>query len=423
MLALICGLQAATTLPLGRVGLRIVAADLLVIPLLAWILLSGPPPGWRQAVPRWTGRLLLLLGVWLAVAAVLGRSGGQDLAWVLANKVAGFAVLLLYGLLGVIFGRAQVAPRFLGTFAAVCGSIALVSLAVMLAFHALAPDHSRGNAAYLALMQAADAPDASPWLYFSAHQYAQIEGLFANPNAFGLLLAVGIVLAVATTARLRHPVVAGLVLGCLGIALYFTYSRSGWLAVAGGLAVLSVFRQLPPFRTLLVAGLVVLVGAYGISEWFYRLSVNISSSGLPLVLGPDRITLFNRGSSSAEHHGTLAMQALRFWLDAPLTGQGLGSFHVVHGNTIHSTYLWLLSEAGVIGLGLLALAFCTVIGRLLPVARTKLPAAAGLAVLAAAVVAAIGFEVLYQRHLWVLTGFALGALYDNLTPPMQEARS
>ncbi len=98
-----------------------------------------------------------------------------------------------------------------------------------------------------------------------------------------------------------------------------------------------------------------------------------------------------------------------------MIGVGLGRFYweerrVGHLLVIHTTFLWLLTETGVIGVTLFVSFFLVCAGTLVKPWRwgTHDPFQMGvLAVLLVVAGASVGTEMMYQRHVWFLLGCAL----------------
>ena len=112
----------------------------------------------------------------------------------------------------------------------------------------------------------------------------------------------------------------------------------------------------------------------------------------------------------------ISVRALNLWREAPIIGVGLGTFIYLERKnsqravTIHTTFLWLLTEAGLIGVGLYAgfamMCFLT----LLRADRGKQadPLATGMLGIGLVFLgASVGTEVMYQRYFWFLLGLAL----------------
>jgi hypothetical protein len=164
--------------------LRIAFASLLAA-LGVWVTLSTI---WSISVPssaREVERLLVYVAVAVAVALVLRRGDGPA---VTAGVFAGVSLVVVYGLVTRLF-----------------------------------PDRF----------------DASTDV-FNATRLAEPLGYW---NAFGLVAAIGAVLAVGVVAHARRsaaPVAGGACVPVLVVALYLSFSRGSWLALFFGLAVTMV---------------------------------------------------------------------------------------------------------------------------------------------------------------------------------------
>ncbi len=160
--------------------LRIAFATFMVL-LGLWVALSAVWSISAAASVREVERMLVYVAVALAIALVLRRGDG---AGVLAGALVGITILSSYGLATRLF-----------------------------------PDR----------FDAYDSP-------FNAYRLAEPLGYW---NAFGLLSALGVILAVGVVAHTRRAwpaVAAGAATPALVTALYFAFSRGSWLALCVGLA-------------------------------------------------------------------------------------------------------------------------------------------------------------------------------------------
>jgi O-antigen ligase len=115
---------------------------------------------------------------------------------------------------------------------------------------------------------------------------------------------------------------------------------------------------------------------------------------------------------------SLAVDALRSFSSSPVWGIGVGVFPTLpksNGLIIHSTYLWLLAETGVIGLLFLIYVLVRIYLQGRAIYRVGNPrsrwiALAGISSLGAWLGLMVGIEGLYQRHYWFLCA-AIGAVY------------
>ncbi len=174
----------------------------------------------------------------------------------------------------------------------------------------------------------------------------RLGGLIPSPNTAAGLFIVGIVMtitiAMLARGRARRWVRTAAVSATIvqAVALFLTYSRSGYVAL-GVAVVLLLWRRWPRWggRVLLLAlAIVVPFVLYG---WLIR--------GVPLAFDENRL---------------LAWQATsRMWLDNPILGTGFRSFewlHAAYGSALldapHSEWLRLFGEGGTI-VGLIGIAF------------------------------------------------------------------
>jgi O-antigen ligase len=144
--------------------------------------------------------------------------------------------------------------------------------------------------------------------------YFRVNSLFFDPNIYGRFLAL-VMLAVTavllTRVRPREVVACALLLALLWGGLLVTFSQSSFAALLVGLAVLAALRW-SPWRTLAVAGVVVLAGIVFVIAAPGALRLDLGSSA-----SADRAT-----SGRAD----LIAGGARLFADAPVAGQGSASF-------------------------------------------------------------------------------------------------
>jgi O-antigen ligase len=251
---------------------------------------------------------------------------------------------------------------------------------------------------------------------------ARFQGLEGNPNDLAAQLLVAILFAGALLAESRRWIVRGALgtaIAVLLVGFAATESRGGLVAAGIVVCVAAVVfvRQRRP--VLIAFGAAVLVAG----AWFA-----LSPSAL------DRVTSLGDGGAG---RSTLWLVAWRIAKDYQPEGVGLNNFRqlapdyvrepgslryveqIDSAHVVHNTYLQLLAETGLIGLGL----FLTVAGACLAAARraalafhrlaladlsliSNVVLLAGVAVLSVQLFQSTGFDVRF----WVVLGLGPGLL-------------
>ncbi|MEW5727612.1 MAG: O-antigen ligase family protein, partial [Pseudomonadota bacterium] len=395
--------QVLVNIPVGGGYLRLGASDLL-LPVFAGVV------AWHAArhpaqVPRWIVPglwfWLAALTAWLTVALVIGHGRiGAWQEWALVNKFAGWFVLVAYLVVGGWVAQFAGRPdedRFVRWLAVLAAGLSLVSLARYLVMQAVNPE-----------------------------LYPRLEGIAGNPNSFGCLLAVAWVVLVAVqsdrqvmSVRHFHWTIVS-----LNIGLLYAGSRSSWLGLVLGLAVLQAFHCIP-WRPLLRASAVSAVLCALIAQVPPFIHATIPPEDAPNLSEPYFLRPSMVDDTGVSHRVRLMREALALWQENPVAGVGLGTFYwadrQAHGGTgavIHNTALWLLTETGLVGVALFGGFFLAGTLRLWRRLRLE-PDPLGVGILATLAIflgASVGMEAMYQRHLWFLAGYALA-----LRPPLRQA--
>lgn len=231
----------------------------------------------------------------------------------------------------------------------------------------------------------------TPFLEFEQ----RLTGLLLDPNAYGGYLDVMFLLQIPLLLDKRNLLPKWLmwlnvILLLLGILL--TFSRSAWIGLAIGALVLL---------------------------WFYKIRFGIrivtaSASVVTLVFlifGTEFVdpivALASRQEQIVARWGYI-QKGLSYWANNPLLGIGIGAFPQLDPSKaiIHNTYIWLLVETGIIGfLVFIALIYRGVRNFLISVKllyEDRNLAIGAFAGFVAMLGFAIGIEMLYQRHFWLL---------------------
>lgn len=381
-------LQVLVTLPLGAAGLRVAASDLLVLPFVAAALWTM----WRQGMTptlvldhgrTWLIALFAVLTMGLAVA---WWETGDVSRWALLSRWVGFGLLVAYLSAGVVL-RTLMDAR----------GRDLILKALL------------GGSAVVAFLTAVE---------YGASGRPRAEGLFANPNAFGCAMVALLFFylgAVRDTPLLSRRLDL-LAMASLVTAVVLSGSRSSFLGLAGGLALLlATERRLlkPLVLAGVIGGLLSMAAIEAPAILNQLLGTDMSLQAHPYIA---RSGQFNELGYNLRVE--MVWQALDYWGESPTLGIGLGNFaprfkaYSGYLMQIHSSGLWLLTEMGVVGLGVFAAFFLIVLRALLKASHGPTEERPGLqwgaaAVIIAMMAASIGTELLYQRHLWWIMGFAL----------------
>lgn len=411
--ALAVAFQIQMTPVLAGAAVRLSLADLgspIIFVLLAAALAQGKLP-W----PRWSMRYLWLwlglLSAVLVMALLVGRMKfGVWFPWAVVNKFGGWFVLLWYLMVGGIVatsldeaGKERFIKAFLIFF--------WVSCAVSILGFLL-------NQANVGL---------PGWI-----RYNRAEGFMKNPNAFGFLAAVAIAVHLP---YLKSGALFGVKAHRLGLALALTAlvltgSRSAWLGAAIAAPFLIANRSIP-WRSLGIsafsAALLLAILLFGTPELFgERTSSYQSISGGYIFNEP----MFSSADRGLVYRFDTGIVSLGLWLHEPFFGAGLGGYpHSLveagkSAEVIHNTYLWILTEMGIVGFVVFTAFFVAILRTLWRRRRADGDPRFAIAALAMMLVfagVAMGMEAMYQRHLWFILGLAL-ALPMAAQPRAQAKR-
>jgi O-antigen ligase len=234
--------------------------------------------------------------------------------------------------------------------------------------------------------------------------YFRVNSLFFDPNIYGRFLALVMLLLAAWLlwARRQREVVAGaLLLAVLWGGLVVTFSQSSFTALLVGLAILGAMRWSVRWALTLSGGALVVAVAF-------------------VALAPGAVHL-DLGSSKSADKATsgrydLIKGGLKLFKDAPLVGQGSGSFardyrraeHVSPeraASASHTIPVKVAAEQGAIGLVVYLALLAAALARLFRGARRTPERAA----VAAAFVALVAHSMMYAAFLedpltWTLLG-------------------
>jgi O-antigen ligase len=406
VVALALTLQILVTLSIGAAPIRVASADLLLPMMITVLMFQLKEHGsrfilWNVArVWKW----LFALTLWITVSLLNGIyfTGGVQ-TWALVNKYFGWYVLLIFFVFGGLVGNS-------------CSIKAKRSF-LMLLFLASCVIGLVDSLSYIQYMR-------------GYSEYFRVMGLAGNPNAYGFLLVVVMLVLIAYQHGNGFVIAKYFDIGGMGLLLaliVFSGSRSAWLGLLTGVLLLGLARRIV-FRSILLATCVavILVTAVSSAQVIERASWQLlsdvgkggSAASIPpqAKVNPPYVMRSDLAKDSGVGHRLEIMEnANALWIRDPVLGVGLGSFlwsesKAGRDSAIHSTAQWLLVETGVIGLllfGGFMIDMLWQLWRRSKEAGSDWMIGGGIAVLAAFVGASVGFEAMYQRHVWFFLGWAL----------------
>ncbi|TAK22319.1 MAG: hypothetical protein EPO26_11500 [Chloroflexota bacterium] len=344
--------------------------------------------------------IVLALGLWLARSMVIGRvTFARGKIPFLAIALVGFAIVSLVYTFDPIRGRNEALRLFF-------------NLALM--FVVARFSRSEGRVYALASVWMAVASILSIvalWQYTSSVSFwnpqlqegatRRINATFADPNTFASFLNVAALFGVCLLAtRRERPAPWSLGLGLSLAGLVVTYSRSGWLAFAIGVAVWGILfargaRALALFGLFLIGAVAVLIAVPSIGERLATLDSYDNLSVRPWLIQAG-LTIFG------EH---------------PIGGLGIGSFQLAvatdyawaypfwwYVTASHTSFVTTLAELGIVGMTITLLLLAAALYRAWGIAcdKAQTPRTRGLAR-----GALLGIVVL------VIAGQTIGALFEE----------
>lgn len=330
----------------------------------------------------------------LGVSLLHGASVFGFTQWALVNRFFGWFVLLSYLICGATVVRASGAKGLrvlLATFGAAAAALALLEVGL------------------LCLKTVWDLP--LPLNGGGLEAFSQNRNFFA----FQILMALPAVLVAFEERRLRLAL-----LSILLVALFFTGSRSGWIS-AGVVMCAAVVLKLPRGKDLIYAGLIATAGVLALQGG----SVALEAVGFRAGAGnlasfvPNPIPT----SSDASERMITIRGGIELFLQHPVFGAGLGAFRhklILAASgiplVIHSTYLWLLAELGILGFLVFVAPAAFVLSS--EIRRPVRDEASVVLILCLVGFAAMSIpaDMMYQRTFWLVCGAALAFPLRPATP-------
>jgi O-antigen ligase len=147
--------------------------------------------------------------------------------------------------------------------------------------------------------------------------FGAVRGSFGFPNELAVYLVVLLVVAIVAVFVVTRPSAKLLLIGLIGLGVFLllhTYTRSAWIAFAVALLLIAVLR----YRSLLaVAALTLVLAIVGFPSAVHSVQQRFGDLTAQNQANADNSLAWRRGQWRAMSH---------FGSDAPLTGQGFGSY-------------------------------------------------------------------------------------------------
>lgn len=237
---------------------------------------------------------------------------------------------------------------------------------------------------------------SAAWLNYGS---VRVSGMYLDPNAFGGLVLVALLMQVGSYlgGRTAVPGLFGAAVTiALGAGLFFTLSRSAWIGFTFGFILVSFLRP----RLWVISAVLALAITGGTYLWVQS---HLSAKNEELIARQD----------TAMERVEQIRQAIPMFVSHPIRGVGLGEFDLrsdpagYHPLIIHNTTVWILTELGLIGFTI----YVAFVGWFFWRGKSALkqadsqakPLVVGLLGAHAGMLGlSTGIEVLYQRHWWLV---------------------
>ena len=414
-----CGMLAAVTIFFqARIQgenqlISVGVADVFALVGLGGIALMMIEARGRLAVlPRAFVGVLIAVSLLLGYGLLLGYVHFGANTWALVNRGLGWGIILGFAALGLsvaLLDDRSNYRRLLRVFVAAGAAVAAIQLLLLIA----------QKLGFTPLKGAFQVP---------------LRGFANNANAFAFQMTITAVAAiVAHHLGLLGPGRRWLtaVLFATGLAVLFSTSRAGIVTFVLVLT-LYVSFALPPERREALA--ITLRAAIAVAVASVVMTVlpflTPGAKGFELSLGRSMWHV-----QSNREHIQILLDGWNLWLDRPIFGNGLGAYvetrlaETGQVEVHHSVPMWLLSEMGIVGLGVGLVSFGFLVLSARRIMRTSTCRILGTGLMIALICWGFASQVhdfFYQRTFWFFVALAFGIASVTLhgrAPPFSEERS
>ncbi len=344
--------------------------------------------------------------VWLAFSALSGAQfqiGSLD-SYVL-KKLVGFVVLAAYVGVGFVIARALTFEQIvrLVLYAAAAGSIVGYIRLFFLPY----------DIGYASL----------PYGF-------RLVGMTHNPNLFGFQQAAAILFsldawrrisATSGTRLLYRPAGDEWLVAISMAGLWLSGSRTATIAFIASLVLAIAVRRLDIKALLRAAALSVAIAAvFFVIFSASRALIEYSLKSSPVLqsffsaMAYAGTTIAATEVQGVDHRAYIHGRAWQLFMEHPWTGIGLGQFYLGFRASadnmaaeIHNSYLWIMTEFGLVGAAIALCCIAVVVWKSTP---WRTGVMAPLALIAFYAVAGLGADVLYQRPLYLFSGILAASL-------------
>jgi O-antigen ligase len=258
----------------------------------------------------------------------------------------------------------------------------------------------------------------------------RLVGMTHNPNLFGLQQAAAILFsldawrrisATSGTSLLARPRGDEWLVAIAMAGLWLSGSRTATIAFIATVVLAMAVRRLDIRELVRVVALSIAVAVVSFAIFSAsRAAIEYWAKSSPVLQSFFNAITYAGTSIAAtevqgvDHRAYIHGRAWQLFMEHPWTGIGLGQFYLgfrasadIRAAEIHNSYLWIMTELGLVGATIALCCIAAVVWKSTPW-RTGIMAP--LALIAFYAVSGLGADVLYQRPLYLFSGILAASL-------------